>query len=260
MLNIDIFKVNYHICYFGPNIEDLHNNAINYVKEINKNEPYHSKKMEIIVNSKKIKFQISERHVEIDFEILGVQSYQIFYELFNTIKDSNKKNKIFICLNFDTCRQDLLRLFHTFMIFDNIKFIFVTRNPSFLPKNIHRKCRFISNKKKYSEVLLYNDSHDIICEEISNCITDNSLTSCDKITKLREYIYKLFVQNMNIHDSFYSIIEKLIKSGYINDNDEFLNNILVSSSSIISDYNKNHRALYHFENFLLNIMKLNINN
>ena len=27
---IDIFKVNYHICYFGPNIEELHNNVIDY--------------------------------------------------------------------------------------------------------------------------------------------------------------------------------------------------------------------------------------
>ena len=28
---IDIFKINYHICYFGPNIEQLHTNALCYV-------------------------------------------------------------------------------------------------------------------------------------------------------------------------------------------------------------------------------------
>lgn len=254
----NIYNKNYHICHFGNDIDMLYCNTIKYIENITNHEIVSKRRIEITINSKTYTFKISEHHVEIDFELLGVQAFHIFGELFNQIKDASRERKIFVCLNIDVCRCDLLNIFHTFLKFNRLKFILLTRKPSYLPNNINKRCLFVSNKKNCDEPL-YNRVHEPICNDIIEIMLDKDTVFNIKLPKLRLNIYNLFIHNFNIHDSFYYIIKE-----YITLNNELtekdIMKILDSSIDIINMYNQNHRSLFHYENFLLNIMKLNITN
>ena len=258
-----IFNTNYHICYYGVDLHTLHGNTIQYIKDC-----YHSnmtmRKMTLFYQNKPMYFNISDNHIEIDFEILGVHTIHIFHMVFNHLKDSNRERKIIVCYNIDSCRQDLVQIFHSFLKYKRFKFIFLTRKPSSIPNNISRRCLFICNKVNNGEISYYRQ-HESFCEIIINNIKTLKSLSNEKanikthLIELRENIYLLLIHNLNIYDCMYYIFSKCIEYKIISFTTDQL--MLDYMNDLINDYkqfNMNHRVIYHIEKNILKVIELNI--
>ena len=98
-------------------------------------------------------FKISDIHFEIDMELLGCNSKLLFNELYYHIIDvcqsKGTNYNIIVCKNFDKIHPELLENFYSYM--QNIehkhlhfKFILLTEQISFIPKNILNRCQRIT--------------------------------------------------------------------------------------------------------------------
>jgi hypothetical protein len=172
----------------------------------------------------------------------------------------------------------------------DLKFIFISESISFIPDNI-LNCCYVLNIPRPSRVL-YNsclgikiDKHielrkitnihnienkfDIInpieniCNKIINYIIINTNTNenenenNENIEKndfyiLREYLYDIFIYNLNPYDCVWYILSSIINIKNISYNDS--KKILKKTYTFLQYYNNNYRPIYHFENFIIYII------
>jgi hypothetical protein len=261
---VSFFNCNYHICYYGVNMHDLHHNTLQFIQKQHNASNLHMRKMTLFHHNKPQYFNVSDHHVEIDFDILGVQTLHVFHLLFNHIKDANRERKIFVCYNIDNCRQDLVKIFHSFLKYARFKFIFLTRKPSSIPNNISKRCLYICNKINNGEIS-YHKHHEKYCEIVINTMKkirdmySNKANASQYLIELRENLYLLLIHNLNIYDCFYYIFSKCIEYEIIvfsNDKDmfEYMDNMVGD----YIDFNMNHRVIYHIEKIILKLIELNI--
>jgi hypothetical protein len=224
-----------------------YNNVINLLTKISPSQLKYSRK--ILIGEKY--FNMSDVHFEIDFELLGVNEYNIFFEFYSHIKDNfsyNKKIIYIVCLHFNLIKKELLEVFNTFFDTKNIKFIFCTNQYSFITDDIKENsilCK-IPNKKPS----VYNKTYKKACNDIITYIKTNKIN----LFKLRELIYTLLIKNYNLHDAFQFIIFELISMSYINDSN--INNVMKYYTKMIKQFNNNYRAIYHIEGFMLYLINL----
>lgn len=258
-----LFNTNFHICYYGVDLHSLHTNTVNFIKETY-NPNMSMRKMTLFYQNKPMYFNVSDHHIEIDFETLGVHTIHIFHMVFNHLKDSNRERKIFVCYNIDSCRQDLVQIFHSFLKYKRFKFIFLTRKPSSIPNNISKRCLFICNKINNGEISFYKH-HENYCEIIINniknlrSISNNKANIRPHLIELRENIYLLLIHNLNIYDCMYYILSKCIEYKIVEFEKE--EQLMKYMESLVHDYknfNMNHRVIYHIEKNILKLTELNI--
>jgi hypothetical protein len=233
------------IILYGPENSGKYTKAIEIVKPLSKTELKYKRKMEIEVNNETYYFNISDVHFEIDFELLGTNGNSIWLEFYNNVKyivDTQKNIGIILCRNFHFIDSELLIIFYTFMIKQNIKFIFCTRNISYLPKEIKELCQIIHCKKISTEK--YDLEYKKFCDNIIHYIKNND----DDLFKLREYLYQLSTYNFDIHKCLQYIHFELLKTGNLND---IINELI----EILHKYNSNYRSIFHLEHFVLFLKK-----
>jgi hypothetical protein len=200
-------------------------------------------------------FNMSDVHIEIDFEILGVNEYNIFFDVFSHIQENvlHNKNIIYIvCLHFNNVKKELQDVFYNFFDKNKISFILCTNKYSFLCDHI--KDNSILCKIPVKESSEYNKKYTSCCNNIILYITKKQKLN---LFKLRETIYELLIKNYNIHDSLEFIIFQLVELGYINDNT--INTVFKQYKNIIEKYNNNYRAIYHIERFIVFLINLKNN-
>ena len=90
-----LFNTNYNICYYGVYLHSLHTNTIEFIKETY-NPNMSMRKMKLFYQNKPMYFNISDHHIEIDFETLGVHTIHIFRMVSIILKTLIEK--IFVCL------------------------------------------------------------------------------------------------------------------------------------------------------------------
>ena len=213
----------------------------------------YSRKIELTLNNNDYFFNISDIHVEIDFNLLGVNECNIFHELFLHIKDNLLHNKEFIiimCLNFENIKKELLKIFYSFMNENNIKFIFISNQVSFLEENILNNViikRIDNNTNLYNNNEMYKNHIDVIVNAI---IHKNK-----KILEIRDKLYELLIKNYNIHDCINYLIEKLIEKNYIHQE----NNVIIFKNiiHILKKYNNNYRSIFHLERLIIYLININ---
>ena len=78
---------NKHLFICGKNSIDNYKYALNYLKNKSASELKYSRKFNITYNSNEYYFNISDVHIEIDFELLGVNEYNLFFETHEVMAD-----------------------------------------------------------------------------------------------------------------------------------------------------------------------------
>ena len=251
-IQLENIKTNKHFIYYSCN------NYVNYCEcmrnltSISNTLLKYSRKTNIIYNNEEYFFNISDVHIEIDFELLGVNEYNIFFELFNHVKDNiilNKKIFFIVCLHFNSIKKELLDVFYNFMNEPSIKFIFLTTNLSFMNNKLFKNA--IIKKCKGEELSKYNKGYETNIKELSSIIQNFKIS----LFQLREKLYSLLIMNYNIYDCFQYLIECLINDKYINTNN--INSIMKEYLHIMEKYNNNYRTIYHLENFIILLINLN---
>jgi hypothetical protein len=254
--NFLINDYNNHYIYYSNNNYKNYCDCMKNLKDISVSELKYIRKINIIYNHQEFFFNISDIHIEIDFELLGVNETNIFFELFNHIKENmilNKEVLYIVCLHFNNIKKELLDIFYNFMNDSNIKFIFLTNNISFINDKILKNCCI--KKCKSTEDSNYNKTYKNAVNEIYKSIISYHKNNHINIFQLREKLYQLLIMNYNIYDSFYYLITLLIKKEYINNDN--IGNVLKKYIHIIEKYNNNYRTIYHLEHFIIYLININ---
>jgi len=225
--------------------------------------------------------KISDIHYEIDMSLLGCNSKILWYEIYNQIIDiisaKSEKHGIILCKNFNKINSDLLDNFYSYIQNNNnvssiyISYILITEDISFIPDNIIHSCLIIPmsrpTKSVYNKLLsikmpseikldtitniknLYIDSthkffvpHKIICDKIIF-----SIIYINDLNKLyfRDYIYDIFIYNLNVNDCIWYIISQLILTKKIKK--QYIKKLMHKLYSFFEYYNNNYRPIYHIE-------------
>lgn len=240
------------ICYHD-NILESYANVLSQLKIISPSGLKYARKTMIVYNNEECFFHNSDVHIEIDFELLGVIEYGLFFEIFRHLVDNmvvNKKFFYIVCLHFHIIQQDLLDVFYNFLNYNNINFIFVTNQISFLPNSLLKSSklkRFKSlNKSDYNKT--YKDRSNEIIELILS-------KKEGSFSLWRDKIYDLLIWNDCIHDALSYIIQELILNEYIQENS--LSLVFEKYYEIIKMYNNNYRSIYHLEHFIHFLRNIN---
>jgi len=224
--------------------------ALSNLKLISKSELKYSRRIAINYNSEDILFNISDVHFEVDFELLGVNQYNIFLTLFHHIKEnmvSDKNIFYIVCLNFQEIKLELMNIFYSFMNDSKIKFIILTKNVSFICEKIFQSSLI---KKVKGDIINKSSGQEEHINNIVKIITNNKIS----LFSLREDLYTFLTLNYNIHSCFSFIIFKLIEINYINEIN--INSVLKKYNDFTEKYNNNYRPIYHLESFILFLINL----
>ena len=153
----------------------------------------------------------------------------------------------------------------------SIKYFLITSQLSFIPDIILNKCEIVNiplytktlynkhiNRKtirtpniKYGKnnITEFNDVH----KKFSDKILDNIRNyKKNKYIDMREYIYDIFIFDINIHDVIWYILTSLIKEKKLDK--EELPDVLIKTYTFLQLFNNNYRPIYHLENYFYYII------
>ena len=159
------------------------------------------------------------------------------------------------------------------------KFILLTEELSFIPDNVLNCCEVINmarptkiayekccKNKIPAELKIENITniknlhininelmypHKIICNKILKEMIDiNNL----KFLKFRDYLYDIFIYNLDITDCIWYILETLINQKRIKRDN--MSGVLLKTYSFLKFYNNNYRPIYHLESYLFYLISI----
>jgi len=242
-------EIQKHTIFYGGENSFKYKHALNIIKKKSKSSLKYKRKVEIHLNDKYYYFNISDVHIEVDFDLLGTNEYAIWVALFQQIQHISKEtmgNCIVLCMNFHNIKEELLDIFYTFLRDDRISFYICTRYISFIPDIIKKRCNVVCIPQKKKSI--YNVK---LCDPIIELIINNNTD----YLLIRELLYNLLTYNLNIYQCVYYIISELNNVGYLSCEqfDSSLGDIL----DIMTKYNNNYRTIYHLERFVIYLIVLN---
>ena len=250
LLNIYLYLSYMNYIIYGPPGSSKYKTAINICKKMSPTELKYNRKIELTLGENNYYFKITDVNLEIDFELLGTNEYNIWIAFYNMVKEiCTIKTYYIICKNFHFIKDELIDIFHIFLRNENIKYIICTQYISCLPKILKEKCYIINNKIDKNNTIKNIDPRKRI-EPIINLIynqnTDFSL--------IREYLYEILTYNLNIHNVFTDILLELYILKYFDKNN--ICSVMDELSIIIKKYNNNYRSIFHLECFVIYLIKL----
>jgi hypothetical protein len=281
-----------HIILYGPKGIGKYSQALKIIKKYSSTNLKYENKFNIYFQNKhNYFFKISDIHYEIDMSLLGCNTKQLWNEAFQQILDiisiKQQKHGIILCKYFHKIHPELLEIFYSYMhnyqsdIFkhNQIKFIIITEELSFLPENILNISNLIRYSrptyKLYNKVVcknLYNkesnldeitninnikhgikqlmNPHIILCNKIIEHITNKDSFN---LSILRENLYDLLIYDVDIYESMWYIIKTLLELNLLKHDSlsEYINELYI----ILKQYNNNYRPIFHLERFVLYLCK-----
>jgi hypothetical protein len=277
-----------NLIFYGPCGTGKYTQMLKSIKKYSPSDLKYERKTSVTFNKQQYFFKVSDIHYEIDMSLLGCNSKLFWHEIYQQIIDiiSAKSNKsgIFVCKNFHEIHSELLENFYSYMqqnssIGVDIKFIFITRDISFIPDNILNCCEVINisrptktsylkciknklpiklkteNITNIKNLYFYNEDLMIQYRMICNKIINNLENINDlQFLKLRDIIYDIFIYNLDISDCIWYILSTLINKNLIKK--EHLSKILIKTYCFFQYYNNNYRPIYHVENYFLYLAKI----
>lgn len=277
-----------NIIFYGPSGVGKYSQMLYAIKKYSHFDLKYEKKLSIVFNKDIFYFKISDIHYEIDMSLLGCNSKLLWHDIYQQIVDvisaKTEKSGIIVCKEFHNIHSELLDNFYSYiqdnnMCNINIKFILLTEEISFIPDNILNCCEVINlsrpTKLAYSKCSKTKIAADLKVENITNIknlhIDINDLMHphkiiCDKILKdmitidglkflkFRDYLYDIFIYNLDISDCIWYILETLIRQKHIKRKD--MSSILLKTYSFLKYYNNNYRPIYHLESYLFYLISI----
>ena len=131
---------------------------------------------------------------------------------------------------------------NNYLEIEEVLFLRITENISFIPRNILNRCQLIPfkrpTKSAYSRVTSKSLMNDINIKNVVNIkdikskvreLHNMNKIVCDKILyliknyqeiqflHLRDLLYDIFIYNLNIHTCLYFIVNNLVTESYLNE-------------------------------------------
>jgi hypothetical protein len=283
--NIESLK---NIIFYGPSGVGKYTQALSVINRYSQSKLKYEKKLSVIYNKNMYFFKISDIHYEIDLSILGCHAKSMWNEFYNQIMDvlmvTKGKTGIIVCKNFHEIHNDLLETFYSYMqtmlnTTIHLKFIILTESVCFIPDNIINSCTMIKvprpSRVNYNNCFLHNKDKDKDIHKHLNKITNlkhigkpiqpyevignsiyASIVNLESFNfyTVREQLYDILIYNLNMNESVWFIIEKLIHEKKV-ENDDLIN-VLTCTYVFFKNYNNNYRPIYHLERLIMTLVKI----
>ena len=277
-----------NLIFYGPSGVGKYSQMLYSIKRYSHSELKYEKKLSIVFNKDVYFFKISDIHYEIDMSLLGCNSKLLWHDIYQQIVDiisaKSEKSGIIVCKEFHNIHSELLENFYSYMQDNNasninIKFIILTEELSFIPDNILNCCEVINVSRpskvayaKCSKIKLPADLKVENITNIKNLIINDNINSCpykmicDKIIKemininnlkflkFRDYLYDIFIYNLDITDCIWYILTVLINQNHVKK--ACMSNILLKTYIFLKYYNNNYRPIYHLESYLFYLISI----
>ena len=247
------FGCNEHIISYHYHSLQNYADTLRKLRRLSPSNLKYCRKTTLLYNNEDHSFVTSDVHIEIDFELIGVIEYGLFFEFFKHIKENmilNKTHMYVVCLHFEKITKDLSDVFFNFLDNSFIHFIFLTTQVSFLPRSILKKS--VLKRFKTQDKSLYHETYK---ERVNKIISYIMTDSEESLFVWRESIYSLLVWNDSIHNAFSYLIFELIRCNYIDETQ--MNELFPKYYEIVHLYNNNYRSIYHLEHFIVYLRNLN---
>jgi hypothetical protein len=277
-----------NLIFYGTSGIGKYSQMLYSIKRYSHSELKYEKKLSIIFNKDVYFFKISDIHYEVDMSLLGCNSKLLWHDIYQQIVDiisaKTEKSGIIVCKEFHNIHSELLENFYSYMQDNkssniNIKFILLTEELSFIPDNILNCCEIIGisrpSKMSYTKISKQKLPINLKIENITNIKNLNVgiyelmcpyKIICDKIIKemininnlkflkFRDYLYDIFIYNLDITDCIWYIITTLINEQHIKCAN--LSLIMLKTYNFLKYYNNNYRPIYHLESYLFYLISI----
>lgn len=249
-----------HYLIYGNNDVANYGYILDQLKKKSPSALKYSRKTTIDCGSQELTFPVSDIHVEVDFELLGVNEYNVFFELFrhiseNLVLNSQSKHLFVLCLHFDKIKKELMDVFYNFLNHTKITFIFLTNHLCYVHPHILKRAKIKKHKcVRVDPSLCYSNRYQPRIRDMVQQIVGKNKWS---FFQWREKLYELLILNYSIHDCFSYFIECLVEEEYLND--ENMDSFFVHYMDIMEKYNNNYRTIYHLERFIVFLRNLKKN-
>jgi hypothetical protein len=276
-----------NLIFYGPSGVGKYSQMLHAIQRYSPSHLKYDKKLTVTYDKEQYFFRISDIHYEIDMSLLGCNSKLLWHEIYQQIVDSlsakSDKMGIIVCKEFHNIHSELLENFYSYMQdnnFSSLKIIFIllTDEISFIPENILNCCEVIHipratkiayskccknktqiqsfenvNNIKYLRVgsIELTTPHKIICDKIIKEILNIEQI---KFLKFRDYLYEIFIYNLDISSCIWYILTTLIQEKKISKKD--FTDILLKTYNFFKYYNNNYRPIYHLESYLFKIVSI----
>lgn len=271
-----------NVLFYGPPGVGKYSQMLSCVKKYSPSDLKYEKRFTITFNKQDYHFKISDIHYEVDMGILGCNSkllwHDIYQQIIDVISAKNDKHGIIVCKNFSEIHSELLENFYSYMqnnLMGHMKIVFflISEHISFLPTNITQCCQVVhiprpsaslykkcvsftkktidttditNIKNLKTDGLPMNYSDTIFLNLYNYITTDKNLF---KFTNLRELLYDILIYDVNIHESIWFILRKLISEKRIDLED--VSEVLLKTQSFFKYFNNNYRPIYHMEHYVI---------
>lgn len=259
---LEDLKQHNHIILYGNN--DYYNYCymVSLMRKVSPKKLKYVRRIEVEYNSNIYSFNLTDLFVEVDFDLLGVNEYHVFMELYSALRESYLQNNIYIfCVNFYKVRKELHNSLYTILNSDSrIRYIFLTSQIEFMNTSILSQCRLYKNVFNtlldddpcFQSHVSYKSFHDGHIEKLIQIITKKHNISTKE---LRNIIYEILIYNFDVYKYLNDLIESLITLDYICEDN--LVGVFKNFTHIIEKYNNNYRSIFHLEYFIIYLMNLN---
>ena len=248
----ELFQKCSHCVIYGINDICSYHYVLENLKKISPSDLKYHRKTTIEYSNKDIVLSMSDVHIEVDFELLGVNEYSLFFEIFRHISENivlNRENIYVVCLHFDHIKKELMDVFYSFLNESKLKFVFIVKNICYVHANILKRCE-VKKCKSAEKAWISTLHHSRIENMIPHIIHENKWS----FFQWREKLYELLILNYNIHDCFAFMIERLVEENYLNQNN--IDIFFKKYADIMEKYNNNYRTIYHLERFIVFVRNL----
>jgi len=273
-----------NIIFYGPPGTGKYTQMLKLVSRFSPSNLRHEKKVVMDYDKYVFILKISDIHYEVDMSLLGCNAKLMWNDIYKRISDivisTTHKTGIIVCKHFGSINNDLLNIFYNFrktQINSNItlKYILICESIGFIPDDIIKSTIIIPVSRPTRSKLeqsfkipkdiqldkitnlknIHLEFNTNKCEGVSetlyNLIIDTKLFS---FNALREHLYSILVNNLNVEDCIQIITEKLIRGNNIKSprRNELLENVY----TFFKQYNNNYRSIFHLEKIIIDIIQV----
>ena len=244
---------NNHYLFYNKNDYQNYIYSLQSIKLFSPSQLKYSRKIELKLNNNDYFFNTSDIHIEVDFELLGVNECNIFLELFNHIKENllqQKENIFVLCIHFEKIKKELMKIFYSLMNEKKIKFIFLSSQVSFLDHNILSQIIIKRIENNQKNILYKNNDY----KEKVDSLIEIILSGKSTILNIREKVYQLLIRNYDIYECLNYLMMELIIHEFIDTDNIII--IFKNFIHIMEKYNNNYRSIFHLEYLIIYLMNL----
>ena len=254
-----------NIIFYGPPGTGKYTQMLKLVSRFSPSNLRHEKKVVMDYDKYVFILKISDIHYEVDMSLLGCNAKLMWNDIYKRISDivisTTHKTGIIVCKHFGSINNDLLNIFYNFrktQINSNItlKYILICESIGFIPDDIIH-CSIVVPVVRPSRSKLeqsFKINKDIQLDKITNMKNIHMEFKTDKCHIASDTLYKLIIDNLNVEECIWIIIEKLINGNNIKSS--HLNELMENVYTFFKQYNNNYRSIFHLEKIIIDIIQM----